>query len=273
MSIIKGFPTSDKLLEGGGLTANYATLQPVAAKRHALDVISITASEFSTSHTILAGSAGNIILSTAHGARVGDMIKFVTPTALVGAEVAVIGVSDANSFTIGSATTLNIVGGTFDVYRYSSVAAAASGGVAGDSKVAKYNASLPTNADNTTVWLQTDVNGILLVNTSGASSVAQDVVLTSRIDYSVTNVTTGAWVQIVADTGAKAITEIQIFDSAGYTLELGVGVAPSEVHELYIFPGGNNNIAVSIPANSRLSLRAIGIATVDVGENIINYVG
>lgn len=93
-----------------------------------------------------------------------------------------------------------------------------------------------------------------------------------RLVYSSTNVTTGAWVQLLASVGATAVKEIEIFDSSGETLELGIGAAASEVSKSYVFPGGNGRIPMQIAANARLAIRAVS-ATANVGEIVVNLYG
>lgn len=86
-----------------------------------------------------------------------------------------------------------------------------------------------------------------------------------RLTYSGTNVTTGAWVQLIASTAA-VINAITLFDSCGQTLELGTGAAASETRKLIIPPGGIGGIIpLAIPASTRLSVRAVS-ATCSSGE-------
>lgn len=99
-----------------------------------------------------------------------------------------------------------------------------------------------------------------------------------RLVYSVTNVTVStpspaaAWVQLLASVGATAIKEIEIFDSSGETLELGVGAPLGETSKVYVIPGGNGRIPMQIAANSRLAIRAVS-ATANSGEIVINLYG
>lgn len=85
-----------------------------------------------------------------------------------------------------------------------------------------------------------------------------------RNDYSITPVTTAAYVQLLAST-TDTINQIQIFDSSGQTLYLAVGPAASEVNQIFIFPGGNGTVDLLIPSGSRISVKAI-TATANVGE-------
>jgi hypothetical protein len=122
------------------------------------------------------------------------------------------------------------------------------------------------------------------VNPSGALTVEADVTGTvqvqngvtyrerARLVYSSTNVTTGAWTQLLASVGATAIKEIEIFDSSGEILELGLGAAGSEASSSFIIPGGNGRIPLQIPAGTRLSIKAVS-ATVNSGEIVVNLYG
>ena len=88
--------------------------------------------------------------------------------------------------------------------------------------------------------------------TEGGRSYADSV----RNDYSVTPVTTAAWVQLTAATAAE-INWLMVFDSCGETMELGVGAAAAETRFLLYGPGGIYGIPVNIPTGSRLSVRAV----------------
>lgn len=94
----------------------------------------------------------------------------------------------------------------------------------------------------------------------------------ARIDFSVTNVTTGAWVQLISSVGSTSIKRVQVFMSQANTLELAFGGAGSEVSQIYIFPGGNEVFEMDIPANTRLSLRAVS-STANTGEILVNLLG
>lgn len=93
----------------------------------------------------------------------------------------------------------------------------------------------------------------------------------ARLDYTVTSVTTGAYVQLKASLAA-AVKEVQIFDSSGQTLVLAVGGAGSEVDRFYIIPGGNGRLPVTIAASSRVAIKAVS-ATANAGEIAVNFLG
>jgi len=91
----------------------------------------------------------------------------------------------------------------------------------------------------------------------------------ARNVYSVTPVTTSAYTQLVASL-ADDVTQLYIFDSSGRTLYLAVGAAASEVDKAYIVPGGNGILNLSIPAGSRVSLKAVD-GTANVGEISVTF--
>lgn len=92
-----------------------------------------------------------------------------------------------------------------------------------------------------------------------------------RNDYTITPVTTGAYVQLIASMPA-AVKEVEIFDSSGETLVLAIGGAGSEVNKVYIFPGGNGRIPLQIAATTRLSVKAVSNNATS-GELTINFYG
>lgn len=113
-----------------------------------------------------------------------------------------------------------------------------------------------------------DSNGSMkVVSTPSGSS----VVTTVRNVYSLTNVTTGAWVELVSSTPSD-INRLEIFDSSGQTMEIGIGALSSETRLLLVFPGGNGTVYVNIPSGTRISVRAVS-GTANVGEIDINFYG
>lgn len=101
----------------------------------------------------------------------------------------------------------------------------------------------------------------LLVNGSGStqpvSIAGRAKVLLYRNDYSSVNVTTSAYVQIVASSAA-AINRLYIADTSGSAIILATGGAGSEVDQLYIGPGGSDApYELNIPASTRISIKAL----------------
>ncbi len=90
----------------------------------------------------------------------------------------------------------------------------------------------------------------------------------TRNDYTSVNVTTAAYVTLIAST-TSAASLIEVFDSSGQTLKIATGAAASEVDQFIVFPGGNGQIPLAIPAGTRISIKALS-ATASVGEIDIN---
>jgi len=134
----------------------------------------------------------------------------------------------------------------------------------------------PVKLTDGTIVNTFDVNGLRVsASLTGTATVSESGFIRANVPtrnvYTVTPVTTGAYVQLVAST-TLATKEIEIFDSSGQTLVLATGAIAAEVDQMLIFPGGNGRVKLAIPAASRVSIKAIS-ATADVGENSINYYG
>ena len=102
-------------------------------------------------------------------------------------------------------------------------------------------------------------------------------------DYVATNVTTGAWVEIIPSLVAPAAA-IMIFDSSGRILRVSTGSAGQEEAKdpitgksyelpMYVVPGGEGVLLpVELKRGTRISLRAVD-ATANVGYFLINLFG
>ena len=102
------------------------------------------------------------------------------------------------------------------------------------------------------------------LNTKATRTVANPAVVRSYVAASISD---AAWTEIIAST-AQAITLLKIFDSSGQIIKVGTGVALSEADLIRIPPGGDN-FEVSIPAGTRIAIRAeAGVGTVVVGTLI-----
>jgi len=113
--------------------------------------------------------------------------------------------------------------------------------------------------------LSSGTDSVSSVITSQVAHTGRSYADSVRNDYSSVNVTTGAWVQLIASTAAD-INELTLFDSSGQTLELGVGAAASESRVLLVPPGGiDGTVPLRIPSGTRLAIRAVS-ATANAGE-------
>ncbi len=160
-----------------------------------------------------------------------------------------------------------------------------------------FNANIKYGPGNITksVWDETaNANRTLQVNsagtsTPGATEATQLLVLTAvqsldpaanltavgtpvYMSYASTNVTSAAYVTLVADSGATIIRQVNIFDSSGYTLYLAFGAALAEANKILICPGGPGQIPLTIPAHTRLSLKAVSTSAT-AGEIVISFFG
>ena len=95
---------------------------------------------------------------------------------------------------------------------------------------------------------------------------ATGVFTTMRIVHASTPIGAG-WVTLVASTPA-GITHIDVWDSSGETLELGIGPVAGEVR-LCLVPPGGGSYAVTIATGTRISVRAVSAMTA-TGELILN---
>lgn len=124
------------------------------------------------------------------------------------------------------------------------------------------NSSLTTLATNSaTLGQKTSSGSAPVVIASDQSSIPVSTVGTQQANapvqnvYSSTNITTSAYVQLVAST-SNAINSIHIFDSSGQAMILAIGGSGSEVNQLYVPPGGDT-FTFNIPAGTRISYKAL----------------
>lgn len=122
------------------------------------------------------------------------------------------------------------------------------------------------NADTGTQRVTIAANSTGAIKQGGKSAINK-----ALLDYTSTPVTSGAWVQLLAST-TSAVSEIEIFDSSGVILELGTGAAASEVSQIYIVPGGNGRVPLTIATSTRVAVRAFS-TTASVGNIVVNFYG
>ena len=208
--------------------ANHVTVEPIRDAQYGESTVTHGTLRLVASDLTEATSDTYVITATSHLALAGDVIVF-TSGSFLGKEVKVASVT-TNTITLTESMASSI--GTsvgFDILRH------------------KYP----------------------ILNPNGGTVVGgTNVVATARNAYATTNVTTGAWVQLVASTSAT-INSFDIYDSSTGTLELGLGAAASETRLVLTYPG-QRNVPVRIPAGSRISIRAVS-GTVSAGEIDLNF--
>jgi hypothetical protein len=142
----------------------------------------------------------------------------------------------------------------------------------------------PGNTANTTPWLTTIAQGgnsatvtaggaltvtsgnlpsTVSTNVGAADSSTLRVTEGSRTyadsfnkDYTGGNVTTGAWVELIASTAA-AINLLCLTDTSGQVMEIGTGAAASEARVFLIAQGWSGCIPLRIASGARVSVRAV----------------
>lgn len=82
-------------------------------------------------------------------------------------------------------------------------------------------------------------------------------------NYASTSVTTAAYVQLIASTAA-AVTRVYIQNTSSSILIMATGAGGAEVDRVYIGPGGSGVYDITIPASTRISMKALD-STASVG--------
>lgn len=105
-------------------------------------------------------------------------------------------------------------------------------------------------------FLQVDpATGSLPVTVSAGSP--RSKAWNALLDYSSSNVGTGAYVEVVASTAATA-TRLLVFDGGGNPMVIATGAAAAEVDLFYVSPGGwDPAVEISIAAGTRISIKAL----------------
>jgi hypothetical protein len=94
-------------------------------------------------------------------------------------------------------------------------------------------------------------------------------VQTIRNDYTSTNVTTSAYVELDSSLNGS-VRALDVFDSSGRVLLLAIGAAGSEIDQLMIPPGGLSGLVhFYAEKGNRLSIKAVD-ASATSGQLVIN---
>jgi len=263
--MIKGYPSQGKHLAmenvaGSANQSLFVTLQKILGERLGLDVLNHGAYRAGSAIAVAsdtATSTNRLINATSHGALEGDYIRWETGNN-VGIECPVIKVVDADNLVISNLlSTLPLTGETFYVMRYVTPRYDSSGLISA------------TISGGATEAKQDDIITELVAIKNGVGQGEPKEIIYN--DYSSTPVTSAAYVELVASTGAD-FTKLKIFDSSGYPWYLALGASGSEVDEMLVPPGGFEEISVNIPSGTRISAKALS-TSLSSGEVIINALG
>ena len=111
---------------------------------------------------------------------------------------------------------------------------------------------------------------VFLMFCSVAKAENESPLMTVRLGYSTTNVTTGSWVQLVSSL-PNFVRKVQVFDSSGQVMRLGLGATTSAVAMPWvIMPGGQSDmIPMMAAAGQSLDIEAVS-GTANAGEIDLN---
>jgi hypothetical protein len=250
----RGYPSDSK-----GSTFRYQTVEQIRDHQQGASVISHASVRLVIADAVEAGSTQSVIVATAHVALPGDVINFTSGTQ-IGREVKVAAVGVNDITLVEDLPIAPVAADTFQILRHKYPLVDASGNIA-----------VAVATDFTLDGLPQAIVEDTLVpanNRPQPVHILARPVQFVRNDYAITNVTTAAYVQLIAAT-ASYVTNIDIFDSSGETLFLAFGAAAAEVDQLLITPGGVGPYNCTIPVGTRISVKAI-TATASVGEIDIN---
>lgn len=130
----------------------------------------------------------------------------------------------------------------------------AGGSITVDGTVAVSN--LPTTVDtNTGAAGASTIRVVQASNSPGPAG--RSYADSANLDYGSSNVTTGAYVTVIASTAAT-INSLLIFSSCGSAIELATGAAASETRKLLIPPGGlDAPTPLAVASGTRLSVKGV----------------
>jgi len=250
--------------------ATDASLQSIDA-----ELVTLNATDFATETTLLA--VDNVLDAIAVDAAAIEIvlgsINTKTPSLGQSNEAGSVPVSlttaqASNLADIDTATTALAAEITVDGIRVSLIEI---GDAATEATLAAVSAQLPA-----TLGQKTKANSlaVTLASDSDPIVISEPVVLDfNRVDFASTNVTGAAYVAINTDTGASAFKRVRFFYAGGTPIYLAIGGSTAEVDQMIIPPGADFEIGLTIPANSRVSLKAVTATTISTGQLIINWLG
>lgn len=129
----------------------------------------------------------------------------------------------------------------------------------------------PTYTNGQTDPLSLTTTGALRVSsTPAAGAPGRSLANAPTVTTYATPVTSAAYVTIIAST-TSATNLVELFDSSGVAIFFAIGAAAAEVNQFVIYPGGNGQVPLAIPAGSRISYKAVSTsATGATAYNVLN---
>lgn len=104
---------------------------------------------------------------------------------------------------------------------------------------------------------------------SSAALGAANTTQVNVLSYSSTNVTTSAYVALVASTPIS-VSKLEVCDTSGKILKIASGQSGSELDLFSVQVSGCIVVPYYLPAGSRLSIKAID-ATASSGYNVLSF--
>lgn len=247
-------PVSGTVTANAG-TGNFTVVQPTAANLNATVVGSVTANAGTGDFTVVQPTASNL------NATVVNSGTFAVQAAQSGTWN-INNVSGTISLPTNAATESTLSSLNTKIPSQGQALMAASVPVV----IASNQSNVPANITQVggaslALGQTTMANSIPVVFASNQSSISTSASGTAKSNapvynsYSSVNITTSAYVQLIAST-TSATNNIHIFDSSGQAMILAIGGAGAEVDTLYVPPGGDT-YNLNIPAGSRVSYKAL----------------
>lgn len=251
-------------LPGTGDNFQHLSIQEAVGKRGSADVVIHGSAAVSTGHTVDAGSVKKKIVSTAHGAKRGWIMRPTSGNS-TGEEISIIEIIDANTFAIAYEADLAI-GDTFELCKLITPKYTLNG----ELNVVVTPGPVIFDKDGSDTEVKEDTADPTQNNQLPVKTIKymEDTLV---FDYSVTSVDDTAWVELITNSGngSKYFTW---FDSCGYAMEIGIGAIGLETRLFVVPPGGfNGEIPIPIPPNARVSIKCLEVQTVNTGLIIANF--
>lgn len=145
-------------------------------------------------------------------------------------------------------------------------------GAATEATLAAQSAKLPATLGPAA---EADSLSVTMASDTTMPGSAFDMLAFAQLDMDASNVTNAAYVELISTIGATEGRKIQLAMTAGDYMLLAVGAAASEVDVCIIPKGGfaDGHLEITIPANSRLSVKRLVAGTTSAGEITINIMG